>query len=73
MLYEVITKKAWDYQLELFNQLLDNKKNEKPNKEHQLLFCQHPHVFTIGHNGDDNNLLTLYLYVKPFIILFLCS
>ncbi len=50
-------KKAWDYQLELFNQLLENKKAEIKNKKHHLLFVNHPHVFTIGRNGDDNNLL----------------
>lgn len=50
-------KKVWDFQLDLFNQLLDNKKNERPNHEHHLLFCQHPHVFTIGRNGDENNML----------------
>jgi lipoyl(octanoyl) transferase len=50
-------KKAWDYQLELFNQLLENKKAEKQNREHHLLFVNHPHVFTIGRNGNDNNLL----------------
>ncbi len=50
-------KQAWDYQLELFNQLLENKKAEKKNREHHLLFVNHPHVFTIGQNGNDSNLL----------------
>lgn len=50
-------KKAWDYQLSLFNELLANKNNNKINSHHHLLFCCHPHVFTIGRNGNDNNLL----------------
>ena len=50
-------KKAWDYQLELFNKFLSNKKEEIKNNEHHLLFCSHPHVFTIGRNGDASNLL----------------
>lgn len=50
-------KETWDYQLQLFNQLLDNKKEEKPANTHYLLFVEHPHVFTIGRNGNINNLL----------------
>lgn len=50
-------KETWDYQLQLFNQLLDNKKEEKSANTHYLLFVEHPHVFTIGRNGNINNLL----------------
>ncbi len=50
-------KKTWDYQLELFDKLLENKKNGESNNKHHLLFVNHPHVFTIGRNGNDNNLL----------------
>jgi len=50
-------KKAWEHQLKLFNKLIDNKKSEVENNQHYLLFVSHPHVFTIGRNGDDNNLL----------------
>jgi lipoyl(octanoyl) transferase len=50
-------KKAWDYQLELFNGLFLKKSSEIRNDTHYLLFCEHPHVFTIGKNGDQSNLL----------------
>ncbi len=50
-------KQAWDYQLSLFNALLQNKQNKQLNEEHHLLFVNHPHVFTIGKSGDSNNLL----------------
>jgi len=50
-------KKAWDYQLVLFNKLLANKSAEIQNDNHHILFCEHPHVFTIGKNGDQGNLL----------------
>ncbi len=50
-------KEAWDYQLSLFNSLLQNKINKQSNDEHHLLFVNHPHVFTIGKSGDSNNLL----------------
>ncbi len=54
---EMPYKKAWDYQLVLFNKLLENKQNGIKNEEHHLLFVNHPHVFTIGKSGNDNNLL----------------
>lgn len=50
-------KETWDYQLQLFNQLLENKKEGKQENNHYLLFVEHPHVFTIGRNGNINNLL----------------
>ena len=57
-------KEAWDYQERLFNEIikvkLDNKKlkyNEKPETQSYLLFCEHPHVYTLGKSGAENNLL----------------
>ncbi len=50
-------KQVWDYQLKLFNKLLDNKQNKIINEENHLLFVNHPHVFTIGKHGDEHNLL----------------
>jgi len=57
-------QKAWDYQAELFNSILDIKSsNRSLSQEEQiqtnnyLLFCEHPHVFTLGKSGDKNNLL----------------
>lgn len=48
--------KAWQYQEKLFNEIIEAKKTgaEKPN---QLLFCEHPHVFTLGKSGSNSNLL----------------
>ncbi len=49
-------KKAWDYQEELFQRSLELKANNK--KAHNyLLFCEHPHVYTLGKSGDKRNLL----------------
>jgi lipoyl(octanoyl) transferase len=57
-------QKAWDYQLDLFNSLLKIKAQNRdlPVQEHlltdnYLIFCEHPHVFTLGKSGDENNLL----------------
>jgi len=57
-------QKAWDYQLNLFEKTLAIKAANRnlPAAEQQptinhLLFCEHPHVFTLGKSGDVANLL----------------
>jgi lipoyl(octanoyl) transferase len=57
-------REAWDYQTSLFDGILDTKlhnrnfpDDQKPTANY-LIFCEHPHVFTQGRNGDDQNLLT---------------
>jgi lipoyl(octanoyl) transferase len=57
-------KKAWDFQEELFNKIIQQKlhNREKPVEEqvktpNYFLFCEHPHVYTLGKSGDSNNLL----------------
>lgn len=57
-------KEAWDYQLQLFDQILKIKaRNRELSPDSQLvtsnylIFCEHPHVFTLGKSGDENNLL----------------
>ncbi len=57
-------QQAWDYQTRLFQQILDQKtenRNRAPEEQvltsNFLLFCQHPHVYTLGRNGKAENLL----------------
>ncbi len=57
-------KEAWDYQEELFKATVDRKiSNRKlPERDQQptenfLIFCSHPHVYTLGKSGDENHLL----------------
>jgi lipoyl(octanoyl) transferase len=56
-------KEAWDYQTSLFEKILAVKTSNRslPGEENPtgnfLLFCEHPHVFTLGKSGDENNLL----------------
>ena len=55
-------KKAWDYQEELFNEIVvvkeKNRKAEyKQPTPNYLLFCEHPHVYTIGKSGKQENML----------------
>jgi lipoyl(octanoyl) transferase len=55
-------KEAWDYQENLFKTAIDlkiAKRNGETEEipENHLLFCQHPHVFTLGKSGNQENLL----------------
>jgi lipoyl(octanoyl) transferase len=47
---------AWKRQEELFQLLLQNKKNTDFNT-HYVVFCQHFPVYTLGKNGHEENLL----------------
>ena len=49
-------QEAWDYQEQLFIENLDRKKKGESGKNY-LIFCQHPHVYTLGKSGSENNLL----------------
>ena len=57
-------KKAWDYQETLFNTVINIKlaNRDRPALRQEptpnfLIFCQHPHVYTLGKSGDQGNLL----------------
>lgn len=57
-------KEAWDYQTALFEKVLAVKTSNRSLPQHEqsitenhLLFCQHPHVYTLGKSGKENNLL----------------
>ncbi|MES2589212.1 MAG: lipoyl(octanoyl) transferase LipB [Bacteroidota bacterium] len=55
-------KKAWDFQEELFQKsvqqkiALRNGKSEEKTKNY-MIFCQHPHVYTLGKSGSSEHLL----------------
>jgi len=53
---------ALNYQLQLFNQIIDiklknRKNNTKIETDNHLIFVEHPNVYTLGKSGDINNLL----------------
>ena len=59
-------KKAWDYQTELFEEIIAQKlKNREAEKlgneiilpDNHLLYCEHNHVYTLGKSGDENHVL----------------
>nr|WKN39919.1 lipoyl(octanoyl) transferase LipB [Tunicatimonas sp. TK19036] len=55
--------RAWEYQEQLFSEVVQtkitNRKQPEQAKSTQnyLLFCQHPHVYTLGKSGKAENLL----------------
>jgi len=56
-------KECWDYQLSLFQEMVERKKWNGHNPdfpkatESTLMFCSHPHVYTLGKSGKEENLL----------------
>jgi lipoyl(octanoyl) transferase len=57
-------KEAWDYQEKIFDEIIREKlqNRERTDGEYSLtsnylLFCQHPHVYTLGKSGNASNLL----------------
>ena len=62
-------KEAWDYQEKLFQEIIEIKsRNRKEGTnvatQSHLLFCEHPHVYTLGKSGDEKNLLVNKEYLK---------
>lgn len=57
-------QEAWDYQEQLFQETVDRKfqnrklpeAEQKPTQSY-LLFCEHPHVYTLGKSGKREHLL----------------
>lgn len=51
-------KETWDYQVELQSKIIRAKTDlEQDKKENYLIFVEHPHVYTLGKSGRENNLL----------------
>lgn len=63
-------KETWDFQTGIFNKLVDNKKNLNPDEASPisvpgtLIFVEHPHVYTLGKSGSENNLLLDYIQLR---------
>lgn len=55
-------KEVWDYQESVFKKAIDLKianrgADVEVLPENHLIFCQHPHVYTLGKSGEENHLL----------------
>ncbi|MEI6755251.1 MAG: lipoyl(octanoyl) transferase LipB [Paludibacter sp.] len=54
---------AWKKQEVLFNATIE-RKVQGQNTENYLVFCEHPHVYTLGKSGDEHNLLLNYIQLQ---------
>lgn len=64
-------QKVWDIQEKIFNELIQIKsvnfnlpQCEKLHEFQHLIFCEHPHVYTLGKSGDAQNLLINQIELK---------
>lgn len=64
-------KETWDYQEEIFQKLVSRKvngsdftENENPKISNVFIIVEHPHVFTLGKSGSENNLLINNIQLK---------
>jgi len=59
-------KETWDYQADIFKGLVDIKRNGavRGTMPGKLIFVEHPHVYTLGKSGSENNLLLDYIQLR---------
>lgn len=64
-------KETWDYQTVIFDKLVETKKAHSSNEDKHdipvpgtLIFVEHPHVYTLGKSGSENNLLLNLIQLK---------
>jgi lipoyl(octanoyl) transferase len=60
-------KDAWDYQENLHSEMVARKIKNEPDYAdfpEYILFCEHPHVYTLGKSGDEENLLINYIQLQ---------
>jgi lipoyl(octanoyl) transferase len=58
-------KETWDYQENLLKSVMGQKAdNSKKENCGYLIFVEHPHVYTLGRNGESNNLLISEPFLK---------
>lgn len=64
-------QEAWDYQERLFKETVDQKianrklpQDEQVGTKNYLLFCEHPHVYTLGKSGNADHLLASPAFLK---------
>jgi len=64
-------KETWDYQAELFKKIIEGKKSDGGIRQNEyqdlpgtLIFVEHPHVYTLGKSGSENNILMDLLQMR---------
>lgn len=54
---------AWQKQEELFQRTIKQKSDGLETLNY-LIFCEHPHVYTLGKSGDEHNMLLNYIQLQ---------
>lgn len=54
---------AWKRQEEIFTRTI-SLKQQTETTENVLVFCEHPHVYTLGKSGDEQNMLINYIQLQ---------
>jgi len=54
---------AWKEQETIFAETI-TRKTQELETENYLIFCEHPHVYTLGKSGDEQNLLLNYIQLQ---------
>ncbi len=63
---EIEYQEAWDYQTEIFDSIVAEKTSNRKKEDNgievsetknHLIFCEHPHVYTLGKSGKESHLL----------------
>ena len=54
---------AWSKQETLFNDTIASKLQNQPT-DNYLIFCEHPHVYTLGKSGDEHNMLLDFIQLQ---------
>jgi lipoyl(octanoyl) transferase len=54
---------AWQQQEKVFNDSIARKTNGTETNN-LLVFCEHPHVYTLGKSGDEQNMLLNYIQLQ---------
>ena len=54
---------AWNRQEEVFSATIEDKVHGRETRN-LLIFCEHPHVYTLGKSGDEHNLLLNYIQLQ---------
>jgi lipoyl(octanoyl) transferase len=64
-------KETWNYQADIFSRLVESKKegtiysnSVRKALPGTLIFVEHPHVYTLGRSGSENNLLLDYIQLQ---------
>ena len=52
---QVSYREAWERQTALFDEIISARANRLP-YVNRLVFCEHPHVYTLGKHGKEANM-----------------